>query len=105
MRPGPTDPVREDLLSRIATAVLLVPPVVAGVLWLPTAVVVWPLAILLLLAAGEWTRMMAGAGWRWRAAFYALLGGAGIVPSLWLAVTPGVHQGLLVAIAALTACW
>lgn len=105
MRPAPTEPAGENLVSRIATSALLVPPVVAGVLWLPTVVVVWPLAILLLLAAGEWTRMMAGAGWYWRAAFYLLLGGAGIVPSLWLAVTPGAHQGLQVAIAALTACW
>ncbi len=105
MRPTPTEPAGENLASRIATAALLVPPVVAGVLWLPTVVVVWPLAILLLLAAGEWTRMMAGAGWRWRAVFYGLLGGAGIVPSLWLALAPGMHQSLLVAVAALTACW
>ncbi|MCS3902522.1 phosphatidate cytidylyltransferase [Methylohalomonas lacus] len=54
------------LKQRIITAICLILPVVAAVLWLPTGWLVWPLALIAALTAWEWTGLYRNSrGVRW----------------------------------------
>lgn len=54
------------LRQRIITAISLILPVVAAVLWLPTGWLLWPLALIVALTAWEWTGLYDNSrGGRW----------------------------------------
>lgn len=77
------------LKQRIITAVLLIPPVVAAVLWLPTSILGLLLTLAAALAAWEWAALC-GLGSRGRAFFSGLiavviLAGFYYLPLPWLA--------------------
>lgn len=71
------------LRSRVLTAVLLAPPVVAGVWWLPTAAVAAVAALVFMLALWEWARLVPIHSPAARAAY--LVAGLALMAAAWFA--------------------
>lgn len=90
------------LATRVATAAVLVPLIVAGIMWLPTRAVALIFAVLMAVGAWEWARL---AGWRAVAARagYTLLYGVLAIIVIWPFVTAG--AGARVWLMGLACAW
>lgn len=92
------------LATRVATAAVLVPLVVAGIVWLPTRVVALIFAVLMAVGAWEWARLLGWDAIESRAGYtllYAVLAMA-FGASLSVASGPGMAVDWLLA---LTCAW
>jgi len=71
------------LKQRLFTAALLIPLVVGGIFWSSTTTLAWVLALIVLLGAWEWTRLMGLAG-IWQRILYLLFVALLLLCSTWL---------------------
>ena len=95
-----------SLLRRILTASILIPLVVAGVLWLPTLYIALIFGAIVLLGSLEWTQLC-GIPSQWGKTFYLLLMAAALWGASWLLEMPGVGSwffGIVAALWLLAAC-
>ncbi len=94
------------LLRRILTASILIPLVVAGVLWLPTLYIALIFGAIVLLGGLEWTQLC-GIQSQSGKSFYLLLMAAALWGANWLLEMPGAGTwffGLVAALWFLVAC-
>jgi phosphatidate cytidylyltransferase len=87
------------LTTRVATALVALPPVVAGIIFLPSPAVAAIFALFMLLGAWEWGALLAFAG-AWRGAFVAAVAAVmSLVEGLHASTVDGNSEHLIIAIA------